>query len=144
LVSLSVAIGTQLVAQAGVFQKLARAKLMLVGDKHAAWQHAERALKHAHVLVKDHRTDAGAFQQRNRRRHQNCVIRTDQFTHAISVCSREQNMSSASQPRRLLPTAPRIKFALEPIYRTCRTSIAFLCSLYSQCREMHFGRRPSV
>src|SRR5262245_44490748 len=88
LVSLSVIAGTQLVSKAGVFQKLARAELVVLGDKYAPWQNAKRALEHAHVLVKDHRSDTGAFQQRNHRRHQNCVIRTDQFTHAISVCLR--------------------------------------------------------
>src|SRR5512144_2323190 len=117
LVSLSVVIGTQLVAQSGVFQELARAKLMLVGDKHAPRQHTERALKYAHVLVKDHWTEAGAFQQRDHRRHQDCVIRTDQFTHAISVCPRERNIrrlriSPVSQSGAFWPTAPRITFAV--------------------------------
>ena len=42
-------------------KSLPRAKLMLVGDKHATWQHAERTLKHAHVLVKDHRNGSRRF-----------------------------------------------------------------------------------
>src|SRR5262245_21890698 len=106
LVSLSVIAGAQLGSKAGVFQELAGTELMIVGDKNASWQHAERALEHAHVLVKDHRSDAGAFQQRNHRRKQNRVIRTDQFTHAISVClmgelSGGYEVLSVSQSRRL-------------------------------------------
>jgi hypothetical protein len=57
------------VAKAGIFQNLARTKLMVFGDKHPAWQHAKRPLEYAHVLVKNHWPYAGAFQQRNDRRH---------------------------------------------------------------------------
>ena len=71
----------QLVAEAGVLQKLARDLLMLVVDQDAARQDAERAFQHAHVLIEHHMRDVGALEQRLDRGDQHRVVGADEFVH---------------------------------------------------------------
>src|SRR5581483_2034302 len=76
----SLSIGAKLVPEPGLFKQLARLRDMIVGDQQAARQHAERALEHAHVLIKHDVRNFGAVEQGLHVRNQDRIVGAYEFT----------------------------------------------------------------
>src|SRR5262249_9102274 len=69
----------QFVAESRVLEQPARRHGKVLRHEYTAWEYAERAFEHAHVLIKHHVRDGGAGQQRLDHGHQDGVIGSQDF-----------------------------------------------------------------
>jgi len=71
-------------SDAGIVEQPARRCRLVAGDEHPSWQHAERALNDAHILVDDHMLDTRIAQQRFDKGNQHNIIGSEQFVQGNS------------------------------------------------------------
>jgi len=70
-------------AEPGIHEELSRPQLVAFGHQHAPRKNAERTFQYAHILIEHKRTKARAFEKRDHRRDQDCIIRTNKFAHGF-------------------------------------------------------------
>jgi hypothetical protein len=72
------------VSQPGIDQETACSAVVIVMDKDAAWNDPKRSFEDTHIAVEKQVMDVGAIEQSPDRRHQNHVVRSQQFAQGLS------------------------------------------------------------
>jgi hypothetical protein len=72
------------VSQPRIDQETARRAVVIFMDKDAAWNDPKRSLENTHITIEKQMMDVGAIEQSPDRRHQNHVVRSQQFAQGPS------------------------------------------------------------